>query len=155
MCDYSHFLQLFENIKSCFPRLRTLNIRNLPEMNDLVTFLSVDQLIKGVASSFIEMLLRAHKVDPIPKTKSTSGNPPSLETIAFGALIYRDVWDGTITDRGPAMNDYLRLRTFSIEYLKSKDGADAPLLILLAKGFSSSCQELRRNTRILHPYWLA
>ena len=155
VCVCSHFWQLLENIKSRWPWLRTLNIRNLPEMNGLLTCMSVDQLIKGLASSFVESLVKARKIHPTDQKKTTSGYHPLLENIAFGALTYRDVWDGTTVDRGSATDDFLRLRTYSIEYHKSKDGVVAPLLTLFAKGFTGEFQGFCDYTTILNPYWLA
>ena len=120
------------------PELRTLNIRNLPETNTLVTFMTMNAVIKGLALSFAESLRSTPPVLNGQVSGLFLGYAP-IELLSVGALRYRDVWDGSIADDSSMKDDFFTLRTFSVDFRKTSDGACAPLLTIPTKtsAFSS------------------
>lgn len=108
-----------------------------------------------VAKNTQTAYLKAYWGMSILTLKTAAGVPSSLTTIALGALKYWDVWDGTDVDRGSAADDYLMLRTYSIDYRQNAVGDYAPLLRLRAKGPTRHIKPSCSDISILEPYWLA
>ena len=130
----------------------------MPATSDLPSFMVADATIKGLALSFVEELEAASyydRPDINADREDLNGVAPSINTIAFGALTYRDVRDASMADHVSPRDDYLTLRTYSIDYHKTYDGTRIPVLVQIAKGCTSGIDVTHRSVSILEPYWLA
>ena len=142
-------------LKTCLPKLRTLNIRNLPETLSPTAVMSADAVVKGLCLSFVEDLIKVTILDRAAHHEmSDSGEPPQLDIIAFGALEYRDVWDGRLGYDESIKNDVQTLSTYSIDYRRVSNKSYGPLLTLIAKGSTGSIIGTYDNISILQQYWL-
>ena len=114
-------------------------------------------MLEGLASSFVEDLTAAGSRDQIDLHGDLQGIPgdvPSLKTIAFGALTYKDL--ASSSESPPStVDDYLVLRTFSIERHRLSTGHCRQVVTQIAKGAVDSVQASRENLSVLRPYWLA
>ena len=151
-------MQALEYI-SALPKLRTLNIRNMPEMSNLLPFMDADAMIKGLALSFVAELKDAPpfrgRFTSIVDEEGSTVVIPSIDTLSFGALTYRDVRDASMEGYVSPRDDYLTLRTYSIEYHRTYEGINTPVLTQIAKGSTSNLDATHRKVNILEPYWLA
>lgn len=109
-------------------------------------------MFKGLALWFMENVLAARTALGKASYHSVI---PSIEVFAFGALTYRDVWNETITGQISVRDEYLTLRTFSVEYLKKSDSTYTPVLTQTAKGSTIDLSKTYDDISILEPYWLA
>lgn len=137
------------------PKLRTLNIRNMPDTCNFVDFMAVNTLIKGMALSFIEEVANAHSNHHFSSCQErTPRESPSITLFALGALRYKDIWDGDTQHRTSDLESFITLRTYLIEYRRQLDGNWGSLLTLGSKGSTRSLQDTCENISILQPYWL-
>ena len=143
-----------EYIKTCLPNLQILNIRNLPEMND-ITVISADTLVKGIALKWVEQLIDACLFDRESLDEiGGRGDPPSLSIFALGLLKYRDLWDGAHVYDNSIKNDLQTLRLFAVDYGRDSDGDWAPVLTHQSTGTPKFNEHPYRDISILEPYWL-
>ena len=127
----------------------------MPETCNLVEFLTVTELIKGVALSFIEGVTNArsnHHSSPCQERSFLE--PPSITVFALGALRYKDIWHGDTRESTTDLEDFITLRTYLVEYRRRLDGNWAPILTFGSKGSTRSLQDMGENITILQPYWL-
>ena len=130
----------------------------MPEASNLPHFVETDAMTKGLALSFVAELKAAPFRDRFSSTageEKLTKDTPSIDTLSFGALTYRDVRDGSMEDHVSPRDDYLTLRTYSIEYHRTYDGIHSPVLTQIAKGSTSGVDDTHRRISILEPYWLA
>ena len=152
---YSRTSQVMHYLKTYLPKLRTLNIRNLPETLSPTPVMSADAMVKGLCLSFLEDLVRATIFDRATHHKmGGSGEPTQLDIIALGALEYRDVWDSSLGYDESIKNDVRTLSTYSIDYRRASNKSYGPLLTLIAKGSTGSIVGTYDNISILQQYWL-
>ena len=136
------------------PKLRILNIRNMPEMN--VTAVSADVIVKGIAVEWTEGLILASIFNRKRLGNyGGSGEPSSISVLAVGSLMYRDLCDGGQVYDNSIKNDLQTLRTFSVDYRRDANGNWAPILTHLSTGSTKYNQRPYRDISILEPYWLA
>lgn len=135
------------------PKLRTLNVRNMPFLAKLASLVNKD--IETAALLFVEQAISVGtcRREHMRQSHIHLRDPPSLNIISLGALTYSDVWDGS-TDSCTQRDDYLTRRTYAIEYREHSRGLWAPLLRLVARGSTSEIQDSYSNISILQPYWL-
>ena len=125
-------------------KLETLNIRNMPIIDRLGSYMSPEAMFRSLATATVELC-----VDYITHE---SGNRPSLKTIALGALTYRDRYLGGCPHE--PIDQYLQLRTYHIDYVDNDRKKSTPLLTLSSKGYVHTNEDAE-NASILQPYWLA
>ena len=102
-------------------------------------------LIKWLADTIATDLLDAYGLDA----------PPPLRIIGLGALTYRDVYDGTVVDGATAVEQFLRLRVYAVEYIRNIRGDQVPLLTMVANGYPGNIgPDISENLSIFEPYWL-
>ena len=107
--------------------------------------MSSASLLKSLADKVVTQLLQALGVN----------RPPQLQIISLGALTYRDVWDGTVVNGATALDDFLRLRIWAIQYLTDVRGKQVSLLTLVANGYPANVgPDVSKNMSIFEPYWL-
>ena len=140
---------------ACLPKLRTLNIRNMPFVADLDIL--VDNVFETAALLFVEQAIRARTChgDDIRQGQIYMSDPPSLKIITLGVLTYCDVWDGSIADSCTQRDDYLTPRIYAIDYRKISRGLWAAPLSQVARGSTSKIQDTYSDISILQPYWLS
>ena len=124
-----------------------MNIRNLPRIYNQRSSqkLSSGRYIKGLAGDIAHDFLDAYELD---------GLPP-LRIIGLGSLTYRDVYDGALVDGAMAIDEYLRLRVYAVEYIRNIRGDQVPLLTMVANGYPGNIgSDISQNLSIFEPYWL-
>ena len=112
--------------------------------------MTIDAVIKGLALSFFE----SFRSSDGKERESPIRESALIEVVSIGALRYRDIRDGSIADGSSMKDDFLTLRTFSVDFRKTSDGVGAPLLTQVAKGSTSGIQDTYKNISVLQPYWL-
>lgn len=141
----------------CFPNLKVLNIRNMPETQDE---LAVEPMLRGLATTMMD-LIRSSPDRRIPLEENGCA-VLELKTIALGALTYRDVYVGekwreanTSLDISTLnqTDDYLQLRVYHVDYCYTVLGKHSPLLTLMTKGCPWDFPPYD-DIKILQPYWL-
>ncbi|KAG7006123.1 hypothetical protein G7Y79_00016g041080 [Physcia stellaris] len=151
----THCRMFMNYIKTCLPKLQILNIRNLPEIPESVTAIPTDTMVKGLALEWMESLIWANLVERESlQFLGGLGDPPSIVIIAFGSLMYRDLWDGAHVYDNSIKNDLQTLQTFLVDYRRTSHGEWAPLLTHLSTGSTKFNQHPYRDISILEPYWL-
>ena len=126
------------------PHLKTLNIRNLPRIIHYDTSQPAP-FIKGLADMIAQDLLDEYESD----------GPPPLRILGLGALTYRDVYDGTVVEGATALDEFLRLRVYAVEYVKNIRGDRVPLLTMVANGYPGNIGvDVSENLSVFEPYWL-
>lgn len=126
------------------PKLRTLHLRNLPRTDLTASFLATDYMVKGLASSVLDLYAGG---------KPSKGQK-SVTTIALGAPIYRDTHIGSNYFPSDPVRDYLQLRVYHVDYKYQSAIGPSPTITQVAKGTAydaTTCQD----KDILHEYWLA
>ena len=84
-----------------------------------------------------------------------SKNLPQLRIIGLGALVYREVWDGSVVDGVDGLDNVLRLRIWAIVYPQDVLGKHTPLLTQVASGYPGNVgKDISENMSIFKPYWL-
>ena len=122
----------------------------------MVSCMSVDATLKGLASSFMEDLIAAREAAQTAWSEAFDRNAAfSIDVVALGALTYREVWDEVIAGQSSVRDEFLALRTFSVGYCKKHDSTYAPVLTPIAKGPTIDLSETPNDISILQPYWLA
>ena len=122
--------------------LRTLNIRNLPDLPPKSQWFTNNTLLHGVAISFLQGAL-AHK------------QAPRIRTLAFGATTYANTRIGTYYRRDNHLADFLRLRVYSVEYLESLGTRKImPSVTLIAQGVADNAKGWCRDLDLFDLYWL-
>ena len=107
--------------------------------------MSAALFVKGLADVIAQDLLDAYGSD----------GPPPLRVIGLGALTYRDVWDGSVVDGSTALDEFLRLRVYAVEYIRNIRGDQVPLLTMVANGYPGNIgSDISKNLSIFEPYWL-
>lgn len=124
----------------------------MPAAEGLGVDLPIEPTLKGLAT-FIVHLVRNRTM--LQDHDYHIKERPKLETIALGALTYRDVYvgDSLREPRLGQVDDFLQLRTYHIDYSKNILGNFQPMLTLMAQG--CVCEDARYcDIEILKPYWL-
>ena len=124
-----------------------MNIRNLPRIYNQRSSqkLSSGKYIRGLAEDVAYDLIDAYESD----------GPPPLRIIGLGSLTYRDVYDGSLIDGAMAIDEYLRLRVYAVEYIRNIRGDQVPLLTMVANGYPGNIgPDISENLSIFEPYWL-
>ena len=142
-------------IKTCLPKLQILNVRNLPEIPGSVTAISPDTVVRGIGSEWMEDLIWASLFERESlQSFGGAGDPPSVVILAFGSLMYRDLWDGAHVYDKSIKNDLQTLRLFAVDYRRDAVGDWAPLLTHISSGTTKYNDHPYRDISILEPYWL-
>ncbi len=130
--------------------------------------LPIDKMHKSLAGECIAELVK----------RCQRQGPPTLKTIALGALTWSDVWLGShdsrrekprdnlqlrwsdiclITKdercRREELRDFLQLRVYQIDYQHDAQGACSPVLSMVAKGSPRDLQASCNSLSILEPDW--
>lgn len=129
--------------------LRTLNIRNMPEVSylqfGLVEWLNIDDLCQSLITSLLKRVV--DKYNYVYK--------PNLDVVILGGLTYRDVYDASRVWDAHPLDDFLRLRVYRAEYiLKRPENTFITNAKLEAKGYSPRIKLLSDQLHILDQYWL-
>ena len=126
--------------------LRTLNIRTMPQFDPNK---SVLPQWNNMHSQFADTV-----VSTLFDTQQLGSRPP-LETLAIGALKYRDVRNGlgcrTVHDE--ATYKYYRIRVYNIDRRYRFEGRIKPLAILREAGTYEKTQAAGHCVESLKPYW--
>ena len=126
------------------PKLRTLHLRNLPKTDLTACCVPIDYMVKGFASAFLEL--------------DTGGIPfkhqNSLNTIALGAPVYRDLHIGSNHFPRDPVQDFLQLRVYHVDYKYQSVIGPSPTVTLVAKGTADDATTCL-DKEVLHEYWLA
>ena len=148
--------QFLGRIKTCLPKLRTLNIRNMPEIDSLIPQVPADTQVKGIALTWVDEMIAAGLSDRVRGgNDSGKGLPPPISVLAFGCLRYVNVWnDGSYTEDKP-MDEFTVLRTFTVDYFTRSSGGFAPVLTQKSWGPPYGISAEYANTSIFLPYWLS
>ncbi|KAL8786298.1 MAG: hypothetical protein Q9195_008258 [Heterodermia aff. obscurata] len=151
--DCSSFLG---KMKSCLPKLGTLNIRNMPEIDDLLPHINTDTQVKGIALSWVDEMIAAGLSDGVDGTNdSGEGLPPPINVLAFGNLRHTDVWSDSTYSNSAPWKDFTTLRTFAVDYCKNSMGDFAPVLTQVTWGPTCGIPDQYEDISILQPYWLS
>ncbi|KAL8658061.1 MAG: hypothetical protein Q9226_001322 [Calogaya cf. arnoldii] len=133
-------------LRSSLRSLRTLNIRNMPSFDAAAMKLPVNSVFSGFVDRALAALVRRSDVnDTMP-----------LDTLALGALRYRDVRNGL-----GLMNVYkkekykfLRLQVYNVDRRYQFEGRNKPLAILREVGTYEKTKAAGYCVEVLKPYWL-
>lgn len=128
--------------------LRTLNIRNMPELEDCdYGKAALVQEYERLANDVTKDFLNGYE----------GGGTHPLRTIAFGATMQCDRWRDRSNweDEDISMTDFwLCTRIFHIENLVNIRGVRQPLLTLIGQGTATEAAEYTSDVRIFDHYWL-
>ncbi|KAL8771683.1 MAG: hypothetical protein Q9209_002874 [Squamulea sp. 1 TL-2023] len=126
--------------------LRTLNIRTVPSLHSTK---SMFPQWENMHSHFADTVIKT-----IFDTQDLSCRPP-LDTLAIGALRYRDVRNGLgcRTVHEPAMYKYYRLQVYDIDRRYKHEGRYKPLAIPREVGTYEKTEAAGRCVEVLKPYW--
>ncbi|KAL8679246.1 MAG: hypothetical protein Q9186_004437 [Xanthomendoza sp. 1 TL-2023] len=125
--------------------LRTLNIRTMPPINLDEMKLSLDRAFESFVSSVMTALISRWNI-----------NDMHLETLAFGALTYRDVRNGLGLVHIHERNLYtmLRPRIYDVDRRYVFEGRPKPIANLREIGTYEKTEAAGRCVEVLRPYWL-
>ena len=127
--------------------MRTLNIRNLPPMNPCSwnEVMRFETMLHGLADDLVKDLVFSRRPRKMPQ----------LRIIGLGALVYRDIYDGSVVDGATGIDSILRLQIWAINYAKNARGELAPLLTHVANGYPGNVgKDISEDMSIFKPYWL-
>lgn len=102
--------------------LQTLNIRNLPEVESVKSWLPAEQMHQGLATIFLEFAL------------SIISYTTRLKTFAIGAQNFEDHTLGVNSFPFDDFRDFLKVRIHTLKISRSKEDEQAVGLTLVAKG---------------------
>ena len=90
---------------------------------------------------------------------STRNQPPNLETIAVGSMVYRDICPSheyPPTARFQMARSLWKLRIYAISYWKPINFLDEhiPVLRIVGEGTTTAAKRVCRDIHILDRYWL-
>ncbi|KAI4194006.1 MAG: hypothetical protein LQ348_002729 [Seirophora lacunosa] len=131
-------------------QLRTLNIRNMPYIDPKATMLNYEELHASYATSVLKILQHyPHENTIDPRVLST------LQTLALGALTYRDVYNGLgcYDCKGEDLYKFLRLQVFKVGRYRL-DGQERTLAMHIESGTYEKTQAAGGDVNIFKPYWL-
>ncbi|KAI4117080.1 MAG: hypothetical protein LQ345_002600 [Seirophora villosa] len=130
--------------------LRTLNIRNMPYINPKATMLNYEELHASYATSVLKTLQHYPHEDTINLRAHST-----LQTLALGALTYRDVYNGLGCYPGKEKDLYkfLRLQVFKVGRYRL-DGQERTLAMHIESGTYEKTQAAGGDVNIFKPYWL-
>ena len=135
---------MIEQIFHRLPKLRTLHLRNLPQIGLTTFYLPIDYLVKGIASNVLDSY--------------ANSNPfncrNSLIKIALGASIYRDVHIGSNHFPSDLARDYLQLRVYHVDFNNQSVLGPSPTVAQVAKGFVDDAT-MCSDKELLCEHWLA
>ena len=130
--------------------LRTLHIRNLPslrqeESNPSWPGISDDERSEVLITRLVRELL-----------KRRPEQPPILELIALGLLMYKDVCAGkAFPYENERLDEFLKLRVYHVQYQRGFLGEFVPSITLIAKGTADDIQGIFHNIHIIQSDWMA
>ncbi|KAL8789070.1 MAG: hypothetical protein Q9213_001333 [Squamulea squamosa] len=126
--------------------LRTLNIRTMPSLDPMTSMLPQWE---NMHSHFADTVIKT-----ILDTQDLGCRPP-LDTLAIGALRYRDVRNGLgcRTVYEPEMYKYYRLQVYDIDRRYKNEGRYKPLAIPREVGTYEKTEAAGRCVEVLRPYW--
>ncbi|KAL8955101.1 MAG: hypothetical protein Q9193_006910 [Seirophora villosa] len=131
-------------------QLRTLNLRNMPYIDPKATMLNYEELHASYATSVLKTLQHyphENTIDPRVLSK--------LQTLALGALTYRDVYNGLGCHdcKGEDLYKFLRLQVFKVGRYRL-DGQERTLAMHIESGTYEKTQAAGGDVNIFKPYWL-
>ena len=122
--------------------LKTLNIRNLPVIDENADGFSLYGMHESLATGIVKLLRRHGK---------------RLGVIGIGSTTWMDIWQGRSRQDGECTycESYLCPRIFYVDYPLNLRGERQPLLTQIAQGTATEAKEYSSDLRIFEPYWLA
>ena len=135
--------QNLETISRRLPKLRTLHLRNLPEIDWTESYLSTDYLVKGIACTIL---------DRYADSKPSNGRK-TLIAIALGEPLYRDFHIGSNHFPSDPVRDYLQLRVYHVDFNYQSLLGPSPTVYQVAKGFVDDAT-MCSDKELLCEYWL-
>ncbi|KAL8760299.1 MAG: hypothetical protein Q9199_000081 [Rusavskia elegans] len=127
-------------------QLQTLNIRNMPSFDPTAMRLPVDRAFKGfVDSAIAALIISRHVNDSMP-----------LDTLALGAMTYRDVRNGLglMNIHEKDLYEFLRPHIYAVDRRYQFEGKPQPLAILREVGTYEKTEAAGHCVEVLKPYWL-
>ncbi|KAI4234251.1 MAG: hypothetical protein LQ349_003893 [Xanthoria aureola] len=127
-------------------QLRTLNIRNMPSFDTTTTGIPINGALQGfVDSALAALIVSTHVKNRMP-----------LDTLALGAMTYRDVRNGLGLTRvhEKDLYQFLRLRIYAVDRRYRFEGKPKPLAIFREVGTYEKTEAAGYGVEVLKPYWL-
>ncbi|KAL9633501.1 MAG: hypothetical protein Q9204_003369 [Flavoplaca sp. TL-2023a] len=133
--------------------LRTLNIRTMPFVNAKKMALPLSEIQASFANSLLTIISCKNGREDV-----LSRSPPrNLETLALGALTYRDIRNGLGCHgvKDGELYQFLRLKVYRVIHNHQVDGkSPKPLAILAETGTYEKTEANGGAVNVLKPYWL-
>ncbi len=133
-------------------RLRTLNIRNLPLVDEANLGFREARSHDTYAQKVIDIVL-----DDKFSFAEIDFMPPPLETLVLGSFTYRDLRNGLGCYEIPdaSLYKYLRPHVYRVDSKYRHEGRRRPLAILHETGTYEKTEAAGGSVEVLKPYWLA
>ncbi|KAL8879005.1 MAG: hypothetical protein Q9198_003302 [Flavoplaca austrocitrina] len=133
--------------------LRMLNIRTMPVVNAEEMVLPLSEIHASFANTLLTILSCKDGGEDVLSRSAAQ----HLETLALGALTYRDIRNGLGCHgiQNPDLYEFLRLKVYKIIRNYQVDGGrPKPLAVLTETGTYEKTEANGGAVNILKPYWL-